>query len=63
MKAWEVLAITRNGEFVCWDCMTLEEKEVANDETEIDDVGVLFASDVNGPESCGRCLNIIDGTE
>ena len=63
MKAWTVLAIAHDGEMVCWDCMTPEEILVAKDEKLSDEISPLFASDVEGPETCGRCLQIIDGTE
>ncbi len=71
MKAWDVLAIARDGEFVCWDCMTVQERAYASaddDEgaaewAEDNSVSVLFASDASGPETCGRCLQVIDGTE
>jgi len=63
MNAWEVLAIARNGEFVCWDCITKEERACANDKLELDDVSPLFASNVEQEETCGRCGEVIDGTE
>lgn len=63
MKAYTVLAVARDGEFVCWDCMTAEEKAVARDEKEIDNVSVLFAADVVGTETCGRCGEVVAGTD
>jgi len=63
MRADTVLAIARDGELVCWKCMTPEEMDVACDRAEIDDVSVMFASNVEGPETCGRCLMVIAGTE
>ena len=63
MNAWEVLAIARDGEMVCWGCMTKEERACANDKLELDDVSPLFASDVTQEETCGRCGDVIEGTE
>ena len=63
MHAYDVLAIARDGEFVCWDCMTKEERACANDDTSMDDVLPLFADNVEQQETCGRCGQVIDGTE
>jgi len=62
MKAWQVLAVAHNGELVCWNCMTDDEKAVARDEKEIDNISPFFASEVAQPEVCGRCMKIIEGT-
>ena len=43
--------------------MTNEEAVVANDKGEVDGVSVLFASNIEQQETCGRCGEIIDGTE
>jgi len=66
MKAWDVLAVAHDGELVCWGCMTPEERRSANDKPrpgDDEEISPLFASDVQGPETCGRCLEIIEGTE
>ena len=63
MKAWEVLAVAHDGELVCWDCMNDHERAVAQDKETDDEISPLFASSVEGEETCGRCLEIIEGTE
>lgn len=63
MKAWDVLAVATNGELVCWDCMTAHERAVANDKATDDDISPLFVSDVEQEEVCGRCNQVIEGTE
>ena len=63
MKAWEVVAIVREGEYVCEDCLKDDdEKTVWNDADnasqlmEDKGIGVVFASDdIMGDEVCGRC--------
>lgn len=54
MKAWEVIAIAIDGEFVCPDCTTTLEEEKAF-EDEVEDMAPLFACDSTGEETCGRC--------
>lgn len=63
MKAWEVLAIAKDGEYVCWDCMDAHEHEVASDREQDDDISPLFASNVEQEETCDRCGQVIEGTE
>ena len=57
MKAWTVLAITKNGEFVGECCLKgKDEHDAFHDKGEPnDDIGVLFASNAEGDEVCGRC--------
>ena len=56
MKAWTVIAIARDGEFVCIDCCTKEERDVWTGRLELDDVSVVFASDeLDEGQICGRC--------
>jgi hypothetical protein len=54
MKAWEVLAITVDGELVCPDCAEGRDEHRAFVEA-VDDMAPLFASDATGDETCGRC--------
>lgn len=54
MKAWEVLAISVDGDLVCPDCTNTKEERKAFAAT-VEDMTPLFASDANGTETCGRC--------
>lgn len=63
MKAWEVLAVAHDGELICFDCMTEEEREVAEGIRVHDDITPLFAIKAHENEVCGRCRLIIIGTE
>ncbi len=54
MKAWEVIAITVDGELVCPECAQGRDEHKAFVE-EIPDMAPLFASDSNGEETCTRC--------
>ena len=58
MKAWTVLAVAHDGEMVCPDCYTPEERSFARDEEDLecDDMSVVFASDeIDDNDVCGRC--------
>ena len=57
MKAWEVLAIIRDGEYVCEDCLKGKDETDSFNDTGDPDEGYppLFASDADGTETCGRC--------
>jgi len=63
MKAWEVVAITRDGEHICEDCLKdpIEEtvwadSDNAHELMEEYGIGVVFASDDTADEAvCGRC--------
>ena len=54
MKAWEVLAITVNGELVCPDCTANKDERLAFCQA-VEDIAPLFASDATGDETCTRC--------
>lgn len=64
MKAWEVVAIARDGELVCYDCCSDEEKAVWNDQNMNNDaeISVVFASDEGWQDDncCGRCLRKLE---
>jgi hypothetical protein len=53
LKAWEVIAITVDGEIVCRGCAKDDEKKAFSEP--VDDIGVVFASDANDDETCTRC--------
>jgi hypothetical protein len=58
MKAWEVIAVERDGELVCRDCCSDEEKAVWDDSNMNNDaeISVVFASDeLEEDACCGRC--------
>lgn len=63
MKAWEVVAITRDGEFVCEDCLKDDDEKAvwldadnAQELMEDNEIGVVFATDDLADDAvCGRC--------
>jgi len=55
MKAWEVLAVQVDGEWVCEDCLEPGDETDSFNGTAVDDMPPLFASDARGDEICGRC--------
>lgn len=59
MKAWEVVAIARDGELVCRDCCDDAERRAWEDkEPGNPDITVVFASDEGWQnDCCGRCGN------
>jgi hypothetical protein len=54
VKAWEVIGIAVNGEFVCCDCTKTREERDAFVKG-VENISPLFASDADGDETCGRC--------
>ena len=62
MKAWTVVALTRDGEYVCEGCLAddieraiWDDDPVASKLMEDHQIGVVFASDEYEDASCGRC--------
>jgi len=56
MKAWTVLAIVKDGELICHECLQgKDENEAFHDKGDHPDIGVLFASNAEGDETCTRC--------
>ena len=54
MKAWTVLGIIKDGEFVCEHCLKgQDEHDSFNDNG--GEHTPIFASDADGSEVCGRC--------
>jgi hypothetical protein len=53
-KAWEVLAVSVDGEFVCEDCTQTKDERAAFRKT-VEGISPLFVSDSDGTETCGRC--------
>lgn len=53
-KAWKVLAVAVNGEFVCTDCAQTKDERAAFVRP-VEEISPLFVSDSDGTETCGRC--------
>jgi hypothetical protein len=60
-QAWDVVAITREDELVCFDCTTKEERKAAMFQAKLDDVSPIFACHITQREVCSRCGSVIQG--